>query len=137
MKRFDIETSHVSSMPANRSLDLDHFRYSAGVIWWLCGWVSGLCSSLYPKNGDFEAHTFSKMCNLRLLQLNYVELNGSYNIIPEGLRWLCMHGFPLSYIPSDLQMDHMVALDMSHSNLQHLWKEPKVLHLNFFNLLIL
>ncbi|GJV21698.1 TMV resistance protein N-like protein [Tanacetum coccineum] len=135
MKRFDIETSHVSSMPVNGSLDLDHFRYSAGVIWRLCGWVSGLCSSLYPKNGDFEAHTFSKMCNLRLLQLNYVELNGSYNIIPNGLRWLCMHGFPLSYIPSDLQMDHLVALDMSHSNLKQLWKEPKLLRsLKFLNL---
>ncbi|GJW01645.1 Toll/interleukin-1 receptor domain-containing protein [Tanacetum coccineum] len=103
MKRFDIETSHVSSLPVNGSLDLDHFRYSAGVIWRLCG------NMWYAKDTP----------------TNYVELNGSYNIIPNGLRWLCMHGFPLSYIPSDLQMDHLVALDMSHSNLKQLWKEPK------------
>ncbi|GJS02150.1 disease resistance protein RML1A-like protein isoform X1 [Tanacetum coccineum] len=52
-----------------------------------------------------------------------------------SLRWLCMHGFPLSYIPSDLPMENMVALDMSNSKLQQLWKEPKLLRsLKFLNL---
>lgn len=77
--------------------------------------------------GGFETLALGDMRKLRLLQLNYVQLSGSYKNFPQGLRWLCMHGFPLSYIPLDLQMDNIVALDMSNSKLKQLWKEPKVL----------
>ncbi|GKB94638.1 Toll/interleukin-1 receptor domain-containing protein, partial [Tanacetum coccineum] len=94
-----------------------------------------MSSQFHNKKCGFETLAIREMRNLRLLQLNYVELNGSYNFFPEGLRWLCMHGFPLSYIPSDLPMQNMVALDMSNSKLQQLWKEPKLLRsLKFLNL---
>ncbi|KAJ9558646.1 hypothetical protein OSB04_013260 [Centaurea solstitialis] len=74
-----------------------------------------------------KTDAFNKMDKLRLLQLHYVQLHGSYEHFPKGLTWLSMHGFPLSYIPSDLQMENMVALDMSYSNIRHLWKKPKML----------
>nr|GEZ42536.1 putative Toll/interleukin-1 receptor (TIR) domain-containing protein [Tanacetum cinerariifolium] len=97
--------------------------------------VLGISSQFRNKKCGFETLAIREMPNRRLLQLNYVELNGSYNFFPEGLRWLCMHGFPLSYIPSDLPMENMVALDMSNSKLQQLWKEPKLLRsLKFLNL---
>ncbi|XP_076901852.1 disease resistance protein RML1A-like [Bidens hawaiensis] len=105
------------------------------VFWWLFGWVSGLCSSSRKTKGDFETLALNEMRNLRLLRLNYVQLSGSYKNFPQGLKWLCMHGFPLSCIPSDLQMENMVALDMSNSKLQQLWKKPKLLgSLKFLNL---
>ncbi|KAI3702680.1 hypothetical protein L6452_28429 [Arctium lappa] len=95
-------------------------------IWCLFAWVFLLRSS-YSNNLDIETKAFKGMDKLRLLQLNYVQLHGSYKHFPTGLRWLSMHGFPLSYLPLELQLGNLVALDMSYSNLQHLWKKPKLL----------
>ncbi|KAJ9558733.1 hypothetical protein OSB04_013347 [Centaurea solstitialis] len=95
-------------------------------IWCLFAWVFFLGSS-YSHKHAIKTNAFSKMDKLRLLQLHYVQLHGSYEHFPKGLRWLSMHGFPLSHIPSKLQMENMVALDMSYSNIQHLWKKPKML----------
>ncbi|KAK1440887.1 hypothetical protein QVD17_06720 [Tagetes erecta] len=58
------------------------------------------------------------MDNLKLLQLNYVKITGSYKNIPKQLRWLCMHGSHFKSIPSELQMENLVALDLSYSNLE-------------------
>ncbi|KAJ9558684.1 hypothetical protein OSB04_013298 [Centaurea solstitialis] len=69
-------------------------------------------------SSGLKTEALSKMDNLMLLQLNYAQLDGSYNCFPEELRWLCMHGFPLKSIPSDLRMENLVALEMSHSNLE-------------------
>ncbi|GKB50843.1 TMV resistance protein N-like protein isoform X1, partial [Tanacetum coccineum] len=70
--------------------------------------------------GSFELQTdtLSNLDNLKLLQLNYVRINWSYENFPKELRWLCMHGFPLECIPSDLRMENLVALDMSYSNIK-------------------
>ncbi|KAI3739196.1 hypothetical protein L2E82_29595 [Cichorium intybus] len=71
-------------------------------------------------HGSLELKTdaLSKMDSLMLLQLNYVQINGPYENFPEQLRWLCMHGFPLESIPSDLLMENLVSLDMSYSNIE-------------------
>ncbi|PWA69421.1 toll/interleukin-1 receptor (TIR) domain-containing protein [Artemisia annua] len=75
------------------------------------------------------------MEKLRLLQLNYAQFHGSYKHFPKGLRWLSMHGFPLSCIPPEIQMENMVALDMSYSILQEFLKNPTLLRsLKFLNL---
>ncbi|KAJ9558761.1 hypothetical protein OSB04_013375 [Centaurea solstitialis] len=66
---------------------------------------------------ELETDALSKMDNLKLLQLNHVQLKGSYKNFPEELRWLCMHGFPLDHIPPGLQMENLVCLDMSYSKL--------------------
>ncbi|KAM0052505.1 putative leucine-rich repeat domain superfamily [Helianthus debilis subsp. tardiflorus] len=108
---------------------------SFNCIWWFFDWFSGIHSSFCKTKGEFEIFDLNEMRNLRLLQLNYVQLSGSYENFPQGIRWLCMHGFSLSYIPSDLQMENLVALDMSNSKLQQLWKKPKLLRsLKFLNL---
>ncbi|CAI9268758.1 unnamed protein product [Lactuca saligna] len=67
-----------------------------------------------------ETNALSNMENLMLLQLNYVQFSGSYENFPDELRWLCMHGFPLKSIPSDLPMENLVALDMSYSSIESL-----------------
>ncbi|XP_052622743.1 disease resistance protein RUN1-like [Lactuca sativa] len=71
-------------------------------------------------HGSLELKTdaLSKMDRLMLLQLNYVQITDSYKNFPEELRWLCMHGFPLKFIPSDLPMENLVVLDLSHSNIE-------------------
>ncbi|KAL7616120.1 disease resistance protein RUN1 [Lactuca sativa] len=67
---------------------------------------------------ELKIDALSKMDSLMLLQLNYVQITGSYKNFPEELRWLCMHGFPLNSIPMDLPMENLVALDMSYSNIE-------------------
>lgn len=74
----------------------------------------------------FEADSLAKMDNLKLLQLNYVELNGSYDEFPEDLRWLCWHGFHLGTVPSELFMGNLVAIDMSYSKLK-IFEPPMVI----------
>ncbi|KAL7618631.1 hypothetical protein Lser_V15G03679 [Lactuca serriola] len=67
---------------------------------------------------EIEIDALSKMDSLMLLQLNYVQITGSHKNFPEELKWLCMHGFPMKAIPSDLPMVNLVALDMSYSNME-------------------
>ncbi|XP_052622781.1 disease resistance protein RPV1 [Lactuca sativa] len=84
-------------------------------------------------HGSLELKTdaLSKMDRLMLLQLNYVQITGSYKNFPEELRWLCMHGFPLKSIPLDLPVENLVALDMSYSNIESFgifYSYPQRLH---------
>ncbi|KAL7591001.1 hypothetical protein Lser_V15G33205 [Lactuca serriola] len=70
--------------------------------------------------------SLAKMDKLKLLQLKYVELTGSYENFPE-LRWLCWHGCNLTTIPSGLLMSSLVAIDMSYGNLK-MFEPPTVLN---------
>ncbi|CAI9269323.1 unnamed protein product [Lactuca saligna] len=67
---------------------------------------------------ELKTDALSNMDNLMLLQLNYVHMHGSYENFPKELRGLCMHGFHLKSIPSDLSIENLVALDMSYSNIE-------------------
>ncbi|GJY71258.1 disease resistance protein RML1B-like protein [Tanacetum coccineum] len=67
---------------------------------------------------NLDTNAFSNMANLMLLQINYAQLHGPYTNFPKKLRWLCMHQFPSEYIPSDLPMGNLVALDLSYSNFE-------------------
>ncbi|KAI3701537.1 hypothetical protein L6452_26698 [Arctium lappa] len=78
------------------------------------------------KSSDLKTDALKKIDNLKLLQLNFVQLTGSYENISEDLRWLCWLGFNLSTIPSDLYMGNLVAIDMSYSNLV-VFEPPMVL----------
>ncbi|CAI9269629.1 unnamed protein product [Lactuca saligna] len=84
-------------------------------------------------HGSLELKTDapSKMDRLMLLQLNYVQITGSYKNFPKELRWLCMHGFPLKSLPSDLLMENLVSLDLSYSNIESFigcYSYPQRLH---------
>ncbi|KAL7584770.1 hypothetical protein Lser_V15G44112 [Lactuca serriola] len=70
------------------------------------------------KASHLKTDALQKMDKLKLLQLNSVQLTGSYKNISEDLRWLCWLGFHLRTIPSDLFMGNLVAIDMSSSNLE-------------------
>ncbi|KAJ9557806.1 hypothetical protein OSB04_012420 [Centaurea solstitialis] len=94
-------------------------------IWWFLTWIFMMFSSAQSKKPELRTNALGKMEKLNLLQLNHVKLNGSYMNFPKGLRWLCMHGSLLTYIPSDLPMENLAALDMSYSDLKCLWKKPK------------
>ncbi|XP_050231668.1 disease resistance protein RPV1-like [Mercurialis annua] len=76
---------------------------------------------------SFSTKAFEKMVRLKLLNLNYVELCEDYKEFPRSLVWLCWRGFPLTFLPIDLCLDKLVALDMRNSKLKYLWKEMRFL----------
>ncbi|KAK1423993.1 hypothetical protein QVD17_19304 [Tagetes erecta] len=69
---------------------------------------------------------FANMDRLKLLQLKYVKLSGSYDKFPE-LIWLCWHGCPLLTMPSGLLMSSLVAIDMSYGHME-VFEAPTVLN---------
>lgn len=74
----------------------------------------------------FETGAFSMMHKLRLLQLTYIELNGSYEEFPTSLRWLCWHKFLKGSIPSDFSLKNLVVLEMCYSSMRQVWTGTKV-----------
>ncbi|KAI3670920.1 hypothetical protein L1987_87564 [Smallanthus sonchifolius] len=68
----------------------------------------------------------ANMDKLKLLQLKYVKLTGSYKNFPE-LIWLCWHGCSLKTMPSRLLMSSLVAIDMSDGQLES-FEAPTILN---------
>ncbi|CAH1443639.1 unnamed protein product [Lactuca virosa] len=78
------------------------------------------------KSSNLKTDALQKMDRLKLLQLNFVQLTGSYDNLSDELRWLCWLGSDLRTIPSDLFMGNLVAIDMSYSKLE-VFEPPMVL----------
>ncbi|KAK2993881.1 hypothetical protein RJ640_003993, partial [Escallonia rubra] len=76
---------------------------------------------------DLKADAFSTMCRLRLLDINYLHLTGSFKGFPKKIKWLRWRGCPLESIPSDFPLQSLVAIDMSYSKLGPGWCGTKLL----------
>ncbi|VVA27678.1 PREDICTED: TMV resistance, partial [Prunus dulcis] len=61
------------------------------------------------------------MVNLRLLQINYLNLEGRFKFLPAELKWLQWKGCPLNSLPSDFPPRQLAVLDLSRSKIEHLW----------------
>jgi hypothetical protein len=66
------------------------------------------------------------MTNLRLLQINDVQLTGSYEYLSKELKWLCWHKCPLKSLPQDFRLENLVILDLQHSKVKQVWEKNKV-----------
>ncbi|XP_028765389.1 TMV resistance protein N-like [Neltuma alba] len=75
---------------------------------------------------EIDSEAFKAMRKLRLLQLEYVNLEGDYRHLSNKLRWLCWRGFPLKSIPDSLYQKNLVAIDFRYSKLRLVWKKPQV-----------
>ncbi|CAL0328928.1 unnamed protein product [Lupinus luteus] len=92
--------------------------------------VEGLTLKLQRFSRDcFNTKAFEKMTRLRLLQLDQVQVDGDYGYIPKHLRWVYWKGFPLKCTPDNFYLGNVVALDLRHSNLKLVWKEPRALQM--------
>ncbi|XP_047179046.1 disease resistance protein RPP2B-like [Vigna umbellata] len=103
--------------------------------------IQGLSLKLHSTSRDcFKTHAFKEMKNLRLLRLDHVQVVGDYGHISKEWRWICWKGFASKYIPNNFYMGNVIAIDLRHSHLQlvwkqPLWKKPQVLErLKFLNL---
>jgi len=79
---------------------------------------------------NLKTEAFTNMKNLRLLQINAVDLTGSYEHLSKELRWLCWHKCSLTFLPQNFHLENLVILDMQHSNLKQVWKKNKVTNLS-------
>ncbi|KAM1180643.1 hypothetical protein ACFX13_020028 [Malus domestica] len=72
-----------------------------------------------------NAKSFSMMKKLRYLKLYDTTLSNGLEYLPNSLRFLVWHNFPLKTLPSSFCPEHLVELRMIFSHLEHLWKGIK------------
>ncbi|XP_035540857.1 disease resistance protein RPV1-like [Juglans regia] len=89
--------------------------------------VEGLSLNL-PILEDVQTKAFAGMKNLRLLQINSVNLKGCFTHFSKELKWLCWHECPLKCLPPNFHLENLVVLDMQHGNFRQVWKGNKVLN---------
>ncbi|PON63964.1 TIR-NBS-LRR-like protein [Parasponia andersonii] len=75
----------------------------------------------------FSTQAFTKMKRLRLLQLNHVQITGSYEYLSKELRWLSWHGCSMKFLPNNFYQGNLVAISLKYSNLTQVWKVPQML----------
>jgi len=80
-------------------------------------------TSLFP---NLSTDAFRKMPDVKFLQLNYINFQGSFEHFPKNLIWLCWHGFSLRSIPNHVCLEKLVVLDLSRSCLVDAWKGKPV-----------
>ncbi|KAH9783039.1 Disease resistance-like protein DSC1 [Citrus sinensis] len=83
------------------------------------------------------SRAFENMTNLRLLKFylhnlrgdpimsSKVHLDQGLDYLPEELRYLHWHGYPLRTLPTNLSTDKLVVLNLPCSNVELLWEEKK------------
>ncbi|KAL5753549.1 hypothetical protein ACOSP7_021769 [Xanthoceras sorbifolium] len=57
------------------------------------------------------------------IEQDKVHLFQGLKLLPEELRYLHWHGYPLKSLPSNFNPERLVELEMPHSNVEHLWTE--------------
>ncbi|KAL5751570.1 hypothetical protein ACOSQ2_022077 [Xanthoceras sorbifolium] len=60
-------------------------------------------------------------------QVDEMKICEGLELLPDELRYLFWHGYPLKSLPFKFSPDHLVELHMPSSNIEYLWKDTKVL----------
>ncbi|KAL4377736.1 hypothetical protein GQ457_02G041500 [Hibiscus cannabinus] len=77
---------------------------------------------------NLNADAFSKMKKLRLLKVICLTNCDELEYLPNELRLLDWMGYPLRFLPPSFQPDNLVALLLSYSRIEQLWKENILLY---------
>ncbi|KAJ0561836.1 putative TIR domain, P-loop containing nucleoside triphosphate hydrolase [Helianthus annuus] len=75
---------------------------------------------------DLELENLGKMSELKLPYDSKVNFYGSVQFLSNTLRLLYWHGYPMKILPPNFYPENIVAIDFSYSNIQNLWRTPKV-----------
>ena len=78
------------------------------------------------EDKSLNTGSFTNLKDLKLLQINGVDLTGSFERLSKVLTWICWLECPLEFLPSDFTLDYVVVNDLRYSNIRELWKEKKV-----------
>ncbi|XP_031401466.1 TMV resistance protein N-like [Punica granatum] len=97
---------------------------------------------IVPDDYSFTDRQFRNLINLRFLRLECADLVGNFHNLLERLRWLRWHNSSFKITPTDLNLDNLVILDLSQTEVGDDWTgwssvkmavKLKVLHLNHCN----
>ncbi|XP_043719685.1 uncharacterized protein LOC122667477 [Telopea speciosissima] len=84
--------------------------------------VEGLLLSFNSNdNACLQTEVFEKMPKLRLLQVDGATLEGSFQCLPSGLRWLKWWKCPLQNLSPDFYHDELVMLDLRYGLFRKAW----------------
>ncbi|XP_016652566.1 PREDICTED: TMV resistance protein N-like [Prunus mume] len=79
---------------------------------------------------EFEAahwnpEAFTKMCKLKLLKINNLNLSLGPKYLPNSLRFLEWSWYPSKCLPPSFQPNELAQLRLQHSKIDHLWNGIK------------
>ena len=83
-------------------------------------------SSFLEEKEHLNAEVFSKMINLRLLQINHVHLPQGLDYLSNELCFMDWDKYPLEFLPESFHPNNLIELIMRASSLKQLWKGIKV-----------
>lgn len=70
------------------------------------------------KGMNLSTKAFQKMINLRVLNIDDLNISGDFELLSKELRWLSWEECPLKCIPSNFPFEKLVVLNMRESNIQ-------------------
>ncbi|XP_028123158.1 TMV resistance protein N-like isoform X3 [Camellia sinensis] len=77
----------------------------------------------FLKQLKLRPKAFAKMSNLRILKICCMQLSEELKYLPNKLRYLNWLGYPMKYMPSTFQPEHLVELHLTYSNIEQLWEQ--------------
>ncbi|XP_030966059.1 TMV resistance protein N-like isoform X2 [Quercus lobata] len=87
--------------------------------------VEGIFLNSSPNkedNAKVNCEAFSKMRNLRLLNIDNVHLPQGLSFLSSELRLMNWLGYPLKFMPRNFHPNKLVELIMPHSHIKQLWE---------------
>lgn len=101
--------------------------------------IEGIFLDLSKINGiHLSSQAFAKMSNLRLLAFYMPECDGvpitsskvlleeGLEYLPEELRFLHWHEYPLETLPFDFEPENLIELNLPYGKIQQIWEAKKV-----------
>ncbi|QCE04269.1 hypothetical protein DEO72_LG8g2304 [Vigna unguiculata] len=96
----------------------DALREAAAISGVGTKYIEGLSLKLPRSNTkSLSTKAFMNMKKLRLMQLSGVELVGDFEYLSKDLRWLCWHGFPFAFIPTNFYQGSLVSIELENSKI--------------------
>ncbi|CAL5422259.1 unnamed protein product [Camellia sinensis] len=76
----------------------------------------------FLKQLKLRPKAFAKMSNLRILKICFMHPSKELKYLPNKLRYLDWLGYPMKYMPSTFQPEHLVELHLTYSSIEQLWE---------------
>ncbi|GMP67559.1 hypothetical protein CsSME_00027501 [Camellia sinensis var. sinensis] len=76
----------------------------------------------FLKQLKLRPKAFAKMSNLRILKICCTHLSEELKYLSNKLSYLDWLGYPMKYMPSTFQPEHLVELHLTYSNIEQLWE---------------
>ncbi|CAL5407419.1 unnamed protein product [Camellia sinensis] len=74
------------------------------------------------KQLKLRPSAFAKMSNLRVLKICCMHLSEELKYLSNKLSYLDWLGYPMKYMPSTFQPEHLVELHLTYSSIEQLWE---------------